>query len=130
MGFFDSFRFLKDLLQAAVTEYWYISTEFSMLLDFKFLLCFLCMLFWVFPRRQVVLSTFRNPLSGPSSKARCGVDVEPLKMDLTEDSETSVKQSDAGEIPKRTYTKLSMLISDVSIAHSVTSRFSISLILK
>jgi hypothetical protein len=27
-----------------------------------------------------------------------------LKMDLTEGSETSVKQSDAGEIPKRTYT--------------------------
>jgi hypothetical protein len=31
--------------------------------------------------------------------------IEPLKMDLTEGSETSAKlKSDAGEIPKRTYT--------------------------
>jgi hypothetical protein len=33
----------------------------------------LYMFFWVFPRRQIVLPTFRNPLSGPSSKVRCGV---------------------------------------------------------
>jgi hypothetical protein len=37
------------------------------------------------------LPTFRNHLSGPCSRARCGV--EPLKMDLTEGSETSAKHN-------------------------------------
>jgi hypothetical protein len=44
---------------------------------------FVCFLLGISPASDQVLPTFRNPLSGPSSK--------PLKMDLTEGSETSEK---------------------------------------
>ena len=46
------------------------------------------------PASDCGLPTFRNPLSVPSSKAGCGA---------FEDG-TDRPQSDAGEIPKRTYT--------------------------
>jgi hypothetical protein len=58
------------------------------------------------PASDCVFPTFRNPLSGPSSKAVCGIfifilHIQPLKMDLTEGSETSAKHNlTPGKYPK------------------------------
>jgi hypothetical protein len=55
-------------------------------------LFFVCFLLGISPALDEVLRTFRNPLSGPSSKAgRRIFFIQPLKMDLTEGSETSAK---------------------------------------
>jgi hypothetical protein len=66
-------------------------TKFCMLLYLWIILSLYIFFFWVFPRRQIKFCRrFFN---------------KHWKMDLTEGSETSAKQSDAGEIPKREYTR-------------------------
>ena len=56
------------------------------------------------PASDCGLPTFRKPLSVPSSKAGCGVcipHIQPLKMELTEGSETSANHNlTPGRYPK------------------------------
>jgi hypothetical protein len=69
------------------TRRWQAFMEFSLHL-------ILCTFFWVFPR-------FRNPLSGPSSKASWAFEDGPDRGFQN----VGTTHSDAGEIPKRKYTR-------------------------
>jgi hypothetical protein len=60
-----------------------------------------CVAIHISPASVCVLPTFQKPLPGPSSKVGCGIHIQPLKMDLTDGSETSAKHNlTPGKYPK------------------------------
>jgi hypothetical protein len=61
--------------------------------------------FWVFPRRQIKFNRRFGTLCPVHLQRLMNIPHQPLKMDLTECSETLAKQSDAGKITKRKYTR-------------------------
>jgi hypothetical protein len=73
-----------------------------LILNFRRVLNIVCILLGISPASDCDLPKFRNLLSVPSSKAGCGVlHTQPLKMELTEGSETSENHNlTPGKYPK------------------------------
>jgi hypothetical protein len=76
--------------------------SYSLISNFRRVLNIVCILLGISPAADCDLPTFRNPLSVPSSKAGCRIlYTQPLKMELTEVSETSANHNlPPGKYPK------------------------------
>jgi hypothetical protein len=78
------------------------STDTFLISNFCRVLNIICILLGISPASDCDLPTFRNPLSVPPSKVGCRVlYIQPLKMELTEGSETSANHNlTSGKYPE------------------------------